>query len=142
MVTDESVPFHKALITAFPITLDKLSAVLESIGGMITNAFRGAPVLKDVVGPVGLVSVVGDAAEHGWGSVLILAGFISLNLTVVNLIPVPALDGGRLVLLGIEGLMRKNAPPLAVRVFNAFGIGLIALLMISVTYQDILRLIG
>lgn len=109
---------------------------------MVSNGISGAPVLQDIVGPVGLVGVVGDAAQHGFANILMLAGFISLNLAVVNLLPIPALDGGRLVLLGIEVLMRRPASRRIVGVFNAAGVGLIILLMISVTYNDIARLLS
>lgn len=142
LVTSDPVPAWEAITQSLPITIDKLWSVFEGIGSMFSNAIRGASVLNDVVGPVGLVGVVGNAAQHGFGSVLILAGFISLNLAVVNLLPVPALDGGRLVLLGVEAIMRRNAPKLAVYLLNTVGIGLIVLLMVTVTYNDIVRLIG
>ncbi|TSC85682.1 MAG: regulator of sigma E protease [Parcubacteria group bacterium Gr01-1014_8] len=142
MVTSDPVPAWEALKQSLPITADKLWSVFQGLGGMITNAFRGASVLEGVVGPVGLVGVVGNAAQHGFGSVLILAGFISLNLAVVNLLPVPALDGGRLVLLGVEALMQRNAPKLAVHLLNTLGVGLIIVLMVAVTYNDIVRLVG
>ncbi len=142
LVTNESVPLGEAFFRALPITLDKLWAVLEGLGGMFKNAVRGAPVLEGIIGPVGLVGVVGNAAEHGLGSVLVLAGFISLNLAVVNLLPVPALDGGRLVLLLVEAIMRRDAPKLAVHLLNTLGVSLIILLMITVTYNDIVRLLA
>lgn len=142
LVTSDPVGLGEALWSAGPITLDKLWAVLEGLGGMVTNAFRGSAVLEGVIGPVGLVDVVGNAAEHGFGSVLILAGFISLNLAVINLLPVPALDGGRLVLIGIEAVARRSAPRLAVHLLNTAGILVIVLLMVTVTYNDIVRLLA
>lgn len=142
LVTSESVPLGEALKSAFPITIDKLFAVFDGLGSMVTNALKGAKVLDGVVGPVGLVGIVGNAAQHGFGSVLVLAGFISLNLAVINLLPVPALDGGRLVLLAIEAVMRRDAPKLAVHLLNTLGVGLIIVLMITVTYNDIVRLLA
>lgn len=142
LVTDSPIPFHRALWKALPVTLDKLNSVLSGLGSMVTNAIRGEKVLQDVVGPVGLVSVVGVAAQHGFANLLILAGFISLNLAVINLIPIPALDGGRLLLLGLEAVMRRSAPNVVVQLSNTLGIGFIILLMITVTYNDIVRLFG
>ncbi len=142
LVTDSPIPFHRALTKAIPVTLDKLNAVLSGLGSMVTNAIRGEKVLQDIVGPVGLVSIVGIAAQHGFANILILAGFISLNLAVINLIPIPALDGGRLLLLGVEAVMRRSAPNIVVQLSNTLGIGLIILLMITVTYNDIVRLIS
>ncbi|MBI2612779.1 site-2 protease family protein [Candidatus Kaiserbacteria bacterium] len=73
--------------------------------------------------------------------VLALAAFISVNLAIINLIPIPALDGGRLVLLGIETIMRRSAPKLTLQMLNALGVALIIVLMITVTYNDIARLL-
>ena len=102
----------------------------------------GAPNLRDIVGPVGLVSVVGEASQAGIAQVLALAGFISINLAVINLFPIPALDGGRLFILAVETLIRRPASKLAVHLLNMIGITAIILLMIVVTYQDIARLVA
>lgn len=140
-VTDSPMPLPVALYRAFPVTFEKLQGIVFGLRDMVTNALRGDPVLKEVVGPLGLVDVVGNAARHGYANVLVLAGFISLNLAVINLIPIPALDGGRLVLLGIEALMRRSAPNIVVQLSNSVGIALIVVLMVVVTYNDVIRLL-
>ncbi len=142
LVSDTPMPLAEALWRAVPVTWGKLQAVVSGLGSMVTNALRGENVLESVVGPIGLVSVVGVAAQHGFGNLLVLAGFISLNLAVINLIPIPALDGGRLVLLGVEAVMRRSAPNIVVQLSNTIGVGLIILLMIVVTYNDIVRLLA
>jgi len=142
LVTAESLSFKVAVVEAWHQTLRTFSVVCKGIWTLISDAFRGSPNLQDVVGPVGLVGVVGDAAHSGWGYVLSLAGFISVNLAIINLIPIPALDGGRLVIVTLEGVMRRAAPKLAVQLLNTLGIALIILLMITVTYNDIARLIA
>jgi regulator of sigma E protease len=76
------------------------------------------------------------------GNVIKLAGFISVNLAIINLIPIPALDGGRLALLIVEAIIRRPAPRLAVQVINTFGVALLMLLMVVVTYHDIARLLA
>ncbi|MFA7309964.1 MAG: site-2 protease family protein, partial [Candidatus Paceibacterota bacterium] len=85
--------------------------------------------------------VVGEASRSGIGYVLSLAAFISVNLAVINLIPIPALDGGRILVVALEALLRRPAPRLAVQILNALGIALIIILMITVTYNDIARLL-
>ncbi len=140
MVQNDPMPLIDALTTALPLTIDKLTVVAYGLYDIFRNSIAGAPALEGVVGPVGLVSVVGDAAEHGIGSVFALAGFISLNLVIVNLLPIPALDGGRLVLLGIESVIRRDAPRVAVAVLNTIGVLAIVVLMVTVTYNDIVRL--
>lgn len=129
-----------ALVNGFAQTLAAFRSVGGSLWGLISSAFRGALNLAGVVGPVGIVSYVGQASQSGFGSVLLLAALISVNLALINLIPVPALDGGRLLVLIIEAALRRPAPRLALQVINALGVTLIILLMLVVTYHDIARL--
>lgn len=142
LVANRSLSWPTAFERSFFLTKDYFVATVAGVGHLFTGALRGSADLSQVVGPVGLVSVVSDAAQSGLGNVLKLAGFISINLAVINLIPIPALDGGRLVLLGIETAMRRSAPKLAVQILNTIGIALILLLMIAVTYHDIARLLA
>ena len=88
------------------------------------------------------MSYVGAASQNGIGAVLALASVISVNLAIINLIPIPALDGGRLAILAIEAMTRRNAPLLAMRALNTLGIALIIVLMLVVTYHDIGRLLA
>ena len=124
----------------FVSTGSAFKAVATGLWSVVRNAASGGAAFKDIVGPVGLVGVVGDAAESGLGNVLALAAFISVNLAIINLIPIPALDGGRLALLGVEVVMRRSAPRVALQILNALGIAFIVLLMITVTWNDIARL--
>jgi regulator of sigma E protease len=141
LVSTVSLPLKDALVEAFHNTWDVLQTVLSGLWSILSGVIHGKPNLQDVVGPVGLVGVVHDAARTGFGNVLALAGFIAVNLVVINLIPIPALDGGRLLIVIIEAVMRRDAPRLIIQVVNMIGIALIALLMITVTYQDIARLL-
>ena len=139
-VTDQSQPWIPSFIGAFTSTRDAFKQIAVGLWAIFGNLFHGGSALQDVVGPVGLVGVVGEAAQNGAGNVLALAAFISVNLAIVNLLPIPALDGGRLLLIAVEALMRKNAPKLAVQLLNTAGIALIIFLMVTVTYHDIARL--
>lgn len=141
LVSTDPLPMRQAVGEAFSATKDTFAIVGRGLWGILTKALAGEPSLSDVVGPVGLFSIVGDAARSGVGDVLRLAAFISVNLAIINLVPIPALDGGRLALLGVESVMRRSAPKIALQIFNAFGIALIVLLMVAVTYQDVARLI-
>jgi len=142
LVANRALPWGDAFVKAALLTRDYFVATVGGIWHLIASSFRGAADLQEVVGPVGLVSVVSEAAQNGLGNVLRLAGFISINLAVINLIPIPALDGGRLVVLGVEAVMRRSAPKLLVQFLNTVGIALILLLMVFVTYHDIGRLLG
>lgn len=142
LVSNEALPLGAALKESLSRTKDATAAVAGGLWKIIRDTATGNPNLSDVVGPVGLVGVVSEASTHGMGNVLALAGFISINLAIINLIPVPALDGGRLVLVGVEALMRRKAPKLVAQSINTLGIFFIIFLMIAVTYQDIARLLA
>lgn len=141
LVTAGSVPWGEALKEAAVSTYNTLRLVTTGVAKLLWQTLQGAPNLQAVTGPIGLLSVVGQATQSGWGYVLSLAAFISINLAVINLIPIPALDGGRLVIVGLEALLRRRAPRLAIQLLNTVGIALIVLLMVAVTYNDITRLL-
>ena len=142
MVSAESLPPLQAAKEAFTSTRNAFETVAGGLWGIVSDAVSGKPALQNIVGPVGLVGVVGQAAETGLGNVLALAAFISVNLVIINLLPIPALDGGRLFVLGIETVIRRDASRIALRIVNALGIAFIIFLMVTVTWNDIARLLA
>jgi regulator of sigma E protease len=142
LVASRSESILQSLTDGFMQTLYAFKNVAMSLWGLLSTSIEGALNLSQVVGPVGIVSYVGAASQNGAGAVLMLAAIISVNLAIINLIPIPALDGGRLAILGVEAMTRREAPRIAVRILNALGIALIVVLMLLVTYQDIIRLLG
>jgi regulator of sigma E protease len=142
LVTTQALPLGGAMKAASISTSNTFIIVCQGLGKIVAGALQGAPNLRDVTGPIGLVSVVGEASRSGVGYILSLAAFISVNLAVINLIPIPALDGGRTVVVALEAALRRPAPRLAVQILNALGIALIILLMVTVTYNDIARLLA
>lgn len=142
LVAMRTFSWPEAFVGASRLTYMYCAATIGGVWQLIAGSFTLSAPIQDVVGPVGLVSLIGEAAQNGFGNVLKLAGFISVNLAIINLIPIPALDGGRLVMLGIEAVMKRPAPRLAVQILNTFGIALIMLLMVVVTYHDIMRLLA
>jgi len=131
-----------AFIDGGIFAVSSLKTVAIGLYTIITDSFGSGVQLKNLVGPVGLVGVVDDASGHGLGHVLGLAGFISINLAIINLIPIPALDGGRLVFVGIEAISRRKVPNVVAGVLNAVGFIAIIALMLAVTYNDIIRLVA
>ena len=140
LVAERSLPWSEAFTKSFSTTYEAFVTTAGSLWAIILTSLEGAPNLSDIVGPIGLVGIVGSAAQNGFGNVLRLAAFISVNLAIINLVPIPVLDGGRLFVLGIEALFRRSAPKLFVQSLNLIGIGLVAVLMITVSYHDIVRL--
>ena len=107
--------------------------------GMLVSGQVGVDQLS---GPVGVASVMATTASYSISAFLQLVAFISINLGVMNLLPLPALDGGRLVFLIIEGIRRKPVPAKYEGYIHAAGLMLLLALMVYVTGQDILRIVA
>ena len=116
-------------------TLMFLRFIATSIYQMVTG--RVAP---DVVGPVGIIQIVGEVARTGVVNLLSLAAIISLNLGFLNLLPIPALDGSRLMFLVIEGLRGRPVDPQKESFVHFIGFTVLILLMILIAYRDLARL--
>ncbi|HHX49868.1 MAG TPA: RIP metalloprotease RseP [Clostridia bacterium] len=111
-------------------------AIVKDLVKIITGQ-----VAADVAGPVGIVQLVGEAAGFGWATLINFAGILSLNLGLINLFPIPALDGSRLIFLGIEGIRGRPINPENENFIHFVGFALLIALMLLITYKDILRII-
>ena len=140
LIDKVSQPFLTAIWDGLTATLNGLVAITVGLYDLIAQAFVGDADFSQVAGPVGIVSMVGEAASFGFTALLTFTAIISLNLAVINMLPFPALDGGRLVFVAIEAVTRKEIPPEWAGRVNLVGFAILMLLMIAVTYNDILRL--
>ncbi len=109
-----------------------------SLVDIITGRFG----VNQMSGPVGVATAIGEASTMGFDAFLMMFGFITINIGVFNLLPIPALDGGRLVFLIIEGIRRKPVKPQHEGYVHMAGLILLFGLMIFVTFNDIVRLIS
>ena len=141
LIEDVKTPFYTAWYHAGVKTIDSLVLVTVGIFSFFADAFVGQADYSQVAGPVGIVGMVGDALDFGFTSLLILTAYLSLSLAVINMLPFPALDGGRLLFVAIEAVIRRPISPVWVMRLNAAGFLLLILLMVAVTYNDILRII-
>jgi len=117
---------------------------LTAVGlfNFFAQIFHGeTAVLSQVSGPIGIASLTGSAAALGLGHLIFLMAVISINLALLNLLPIPALDGGRLLFLLIEAVKGSPIKPKFVRIVNLISFILLLLLMALVTYGDILKLL-
>ena len=112
--------------------------MLDSLKNLI---FKGEG-LEDTAGTVGIIAVVAQKAREGMYMVLWLMYIISLNLGIMNLLPIPALDGGRLLFLIVEAIRRKPIPPEKEGAVHAVGMVLLLGLFVVLTYHDIVKLIS
>jgi len=133
-------PFWQAPFKGVVQTYNMLHTFFSTIKGMIVGA-----VQPQFAGPVGIAQVTGDVAQltptYGWWPILNLTAFLSLNLAIMNILPFPALDGGRVVLVLIE-LLRggKRLKPEREGLINFIGIAILLLLMAVVTVNDVIHL--
>lgn len=134
------LPIHLAVLEGGKQTLKMLYRVTIGIGTFFYDALLFKADLSTVAGPVGIVSLVGSASALGIIALMNFTALISLNLAVINLIPFPALDGGRLLFLLIEAIKGSPIRPKVANLFNIVGFAFLILLMVVVTYGDIVRL--
>jgi len=109
---------------------------------IIKKLFTGDISMKSLGGPIMIAQVAGQAAESGVAAILSLMAFLSLQLGILNLLPIPVLDGGHLFFFGIEHLRGKPVSERVMVITQQVGMALLLLLMVVVTYNDIRRLFG
>ena len=107
----------------------------------LADLLRGRESINDLSGPVGIVTAIGQAASYGWQDLLELLVLITVNLGIFNLLPFPALDGGKVVFLLIEGVTGHAVPEKIQSGLTLAAFALLFGLMIFATYNDILRLV-
>ena len=107
----------------------------------LADLVRGRESINDLSGPVGIVTAIGQAASYGWQDLLELLVLITINVGILNLLPFPALDGGKIVFLLIEGITGYAVPEKIQGSLTVAAFALLFGLMIFATYNDILRLI-
>lgn len=130
----DSLGMHLSMSVRTAVNYARL--VWSSMGMLVS----GQVGVDQLAGPVGMAEVMADTAKYSMISFFQLVAFISINLGVMNLLPLPALDGGRLVFLIIEGIRRKPVPPKYEGYVHAAGLMLLLMLMVYVTGQDVLRI--
>jgi len=135
------LPFHRAILEGIKRTVILTGEVSLGLFELFKGLLSGNADFESVSGPVGIVNIVGDAAQIGIMSVMILTALISINLAIINLLPLPALDGGRLFFLLIEAITKKTIKPEIANAVNSIGFFLLLLLMAVVTYKDIVKLL-
>ena len=130
----DSLGMHLSMSVRTAVNYARL--VWSSMGMLVS----GQVGVDQLAGPVGMAEVMADTAKYSMISFFQLVAFISINLGVMNLLPLPALDGGRLVFLIIEGIRRKPVPPRYEGYVHAAGLMQLLMLMVYVTGQDVLRI--
>jgi len=135
------LPIHKALWEGLKLASNLTVGTAVGFYHLIAGALSGTGDMSSVTGPIGIVGVVGDAAKFGFIYLLSFTAIISVNLAIINLMPFPALDGGRLLFLLIEKIKGSRIKPQIAGIVNMVGFGILMVLMAFITYHDIVKLI-
>jgi len=142
IVVNVKLGLFRAFYHGFFTTANIFYMTILGIGSFIFQAFTGGASLQSVAGPVGLVGIVGDAYGFGFIYLVGLTALISVNLAVLNLIPFPSLDGGRLLFIIIESIKGSPISPRIAMGVNMAGFFALISLTLFITYSDVLKLIG
>lgn len=129
-------PFY-GTIEAVKMSLMMLTVLLSLVWRIITFQKVGV----EVAGPIGIAQATGEAIKFGYMAVLQLMGILSLNLALINILPIPALDGGRLLFVVLEKFLGRKVKPRAERIVHQVGMAFLLGLIVLVTINDIVRLI-
>ena len=116
--------------------------IIAAFGMVINQLFTQGTVPQGVAGPVGIAQLTGQVVQVGPVAVLLLVSALSLNLAIINVLPIPALDGGRLFFILIEAIFRKRVHPKFESYAHAIGMALLLALIALITIHDIARVIS
>ena len=130
--------WYQAPVEAVATAYGLIAVTVKVIALMVSG---GGNVAQNLTGPVGIATLVGDAARLGIIYLLQLTAFLSLHLAILNILPFPALDGGRLAFLAVEKLKGSPVTPDIERITHGIGFALLMLLILWVTWNDIARLL-
>lgn len=136
----KSYGWDQAPWMAFRINLERARDMLASLGSLVFRLVTLQPFRADVAGPIGIAQVTGEAVKYGVKAVLEFMSILSLNLAVLNVLPIPALDGGRLLFVFIEKIIGRRVRPAFERSTHQIGMIVLFALILLVSINDILRL--
>ena len=135
MVYHEKMTIGQAFVGAFEKTWAILVSMIVMLKMIVTGAAAGS-----VAGPVGIAQMAGQVASHGFLPLLNLTAVLSINLGLINLLPIPVLDGGHIVVLLIEGITGRKLPEKALQSIQMVGLAILAFIFLYATFNDITRL--
>lgn len=131
----QSYPFWQAGAQSWDKNYDLSKEIFSFVGGLFSGRFS----LRDAAGPVGIVKISVQAAKLGMAEFLTFMAFLSINLGILNLLPIPILDGGNVLMLAIEGSLRRDLSLAMKERFLTAGLIFLVTVIAFVTYFDILR---
>lgn len=136
----ERTSIPKAFVQGVKQTIFITGSIFKTVGTLLGNLVSGTKQSQELIGPIGLATEIKHASAIGFGYLLAFTAMISINLAVINILPFPALDGGRLIIVLLERITRRKFSKTAVGIIHASGFILLIGLMIFLSIGDIGRL--
>jgi len=140
-VLEKKYPIYQAPIVATRDAFEFAWLIIKSLSLIFWQFVTLGKVPQDIAGPVGIAQITGEFAQFGPMALLSFLAFLSLNLAVLNILPIPALDGGRLFFILIEVIFRKRVSPHFERHAHAIGLAILLALLLLITFRDINRIL-
>lgn len=131
---------EKGVFKSIKYSLEKTGNLVKQMGLIIKYLFTGKLELNNLSGPIGIYQVVDQARTLGFINILYLIAYLCINVGFINFIPFPAFDGGRILFLIIEKIKGSKVNPKIENAIHSIGFVLLMILMVFVTYNDILRI--
>lgn len=131
---------EKGILPALEFTGKKTISIFKQMAVTVGYLFTGGISISQLSGPVGIFSVVGEQSSAGIMNILYLVAFLSINVGFINLLPIPAFDGGHILFIIIEKINGSPVKPETENMIHTVGLFLLMLLMVVITFNDILRL--
>lgn len=135
-----STKVKTGFLAAIKYAFQKTFILIHQMVLIIGNLFTGGLSLNSLSGPVGIYNVVGETAKAGFVNLIFLLAYISINVGFMNLLPIPAFDGGRLLFLIIEKIKGSPVDSKIENIIHSIGFILLMALMLFITYNDIVRI--
>ncbi|OJI06477.1 hypothetical protein BK004_03330 [bacterium CG10_46_32] len=135
-------PPHKAIAAGTAAAASYLERIARAFSSIASSLWHGKGAGDSLGGPVAIAIATGDALDLGFSHLVIFTAILSFNLAIINILPFPALDGGRLIFLAVEAIRRKPSKQELEAWFHRIGFGLLMLLALVITYRDLARFGG
>jgi regulator of sigma E protease len=139
LITDASKPFSPTPLEAVGLSVERNIEMSGYIFRTLGGLFTGQTSVRQLQGPVGIAQLSGESAELGWTALLSLMAMLSINLGILNLMPVPVLDGGHILIMLLEGVARRDFSMKVKEKMLLAGFVVLMMLMVTVIYNDLTR---
>lgn len=140
-IQSSGTTYYKGFKNAFIYAFEGFYTNFKTIFKILGNLLTGEVPVKSLSGPVGIYSLVDNVKSQGFNTLLYLTAYLSINVAIINLVPIPVFDGGRVLILLIEKITKKKSSEKLEIMLNYIGFLLMILLMLYVTFNDIVRLV-